>query len=151
MARASAPLGLLLAFLLTIPATAAVGWTAGGDFQAPAAPAGGSGSGNETRECGGRAPLEPVCTTGLHVREGPSFGLGLSAVNYDGVLESRLDWEEGSAVLRCEVHGAQASCERELSGPFPRDGTRVVHDCRSLDPATGLPGGEGAWSCSFTD
>lgn len=100
--------------------------------------------------CGGQAPLVPVCTTGIHVRQGESFVLGVDAHDYVGVLENRLEWASGSIVLRCQVDGSEIDCTSHEDG-FPSAGTPVFHECRSLEPGGEMPGGSGTWRCTFVD
>lgn len=106
---------------------------------------------NTTYTCGGQAPFKPVCTTGTHVREGSSFKLSVTAANYEGVLENRLEYDGGSVVLRCVIDGASGDCELITIGEPARPGIRVVHLCSSENRGNGLPGGSGSWSCSFVD
>lgn len=142
---------LLASSLAALPATAADPSNGSEIFESSTVLSGETNETNETYECGGHAPLMPVCTTGTHVREGPSFELGLRAVNYEGVLENRLEYLYGSVVLRCEIDGALGTCEFIQNGAFAHAGTTVVHECQSENATTGLPGGSGGWACWFTD
>lgn len=150
--RTLAIASLVLAVAIASSAAAA-GQAAGTQTSVEAADARLLGDGatvGHVQECGGQAPLVPVCTTGVHVRQGNTFALGVEAQNYVGVLENRIEWAFGSIVFRCHVDGTEIDCTSHEDG-FPAAGTPVLHECRSLDPGSERPGGSGTWSCSFVD
>lgn len=103
---------------------------------------------DESGACSGFAPLRPVCTTGVYQADWAFVSMGLSASNYEGTLENRLDWGDGALVLRCDIQGATAQCS--FTGPFPPNGVLLVHNCRSHQLGTSVPGGSGSWACNFT-
>lgn len=123
-----------------------------GPLAAPATYHGEEEARNHT--CSGYSPLSPACTTGLHTMLDRSLYMRIEAsAGFEGIIENRIGYLDpsqgglGFYVFRCTIVDATASCTSD--GEVPPTGTRVLHDCRTYDPGTGQPGGQGAWSCTF--
>ncbi len=102
--------------------------------------------------CSGFSPAMPACTTGVHTMLERSLYMSISANgSTDAIIENRIEYVNESGlqafVFRCTIVDASVSCDAE--GEVPPAGTEVLHDCRTYDRETGLPGGSGSWSCTF--